>query len=187
MADLRTSFVTLEDASTQAGLPIHKALEGDAILNKNAHGALVAKDNSDNFKYLEVDPAGALKVSMGADYACLSDDGEDAAGSATYVTIASITLTVDKVYKDLEALVSSFRDSVFQVLWIDNEGDPGEVSTTLVSGVRVGAGDYNEMVHFACMEFTAGSTGTQKLLIQGKNLNALSAMSATLSIKEMAY
>jgi len=180
MADLRTSFVTLEDYTTQAGLPLHKALEGDSITSKNAHGALVAKDASDNFKYLEVDAAGNLLVAAATNYAGLSDDGEDAAGSATYVTIATITLTADKVYKDLEVLVSSFRDAVFQVIWNDDA-----TPNTLVSGIRVGAGTFNEMASFQGLEITAGSTGTQTLIVQGKNLNALSAMSATVSIKEM--
>ena len=186
MSDVRTSFIILEDASTQAGLPLHKALEGEAIAAKNAHGALVAKDSLANFKYLEVDDAGALKVSLGADYAGLSDDVEDAAGSATYVDLATITLQNDYLYYDVEALVSSFRDSIFQIVQVDDvSGTP--VETILASGIRVGAGAYNEMARFESMEFTAGSTGDCVLKIQGKNLNALSTLNATLSIKEKAY
>jgi len=181
MSDLRTVFVNLEDASTQAGLPLHKALEGDAILNKNAHGALVAKDSAENFKYLEVDDAGALKVSLGSAYACLSDSGTHA-GDTSYQTLATIALTTDKVYKDVEALVSCFRDTVFQIIHNDNG-----VPTILADGIRAGAGAYNQMARFECMEFTAGATGTQELLIKGKNTVVASTMDATVSVKEMAY
>jgi len=181
MADLRTSFVILEDVDTQAGVPLTSALEGVVIAGHNAHGAFVAKDSADKFKYLEIDDAGALKVSFGADYACLSDDGENA-GSTSYVDIITMALTASKTYYDLEALVSCFRDSIFQVIW-DNNGAP----TTLASGVRVGAGDYNEMVRFQCLEFVSGATGTQKLVIKGKNIQVASTMDATLSIKEKAY
>jgi hypothetical protein len=183
MADLRTCFVTLQDYTDQSGQPLTRALENDPIASRTAHGALVAKYNdsgTDKFRYLEVDSAGNLLVAAATNYAGLSDDGEDAAGSATYVTIATITLTADKVYKDLEVLVSSFRDAVFQVIWNDDA-----TPNTLVSGIRVGAGTFNEMASFQGLEITAGSTGTQTLIVQGKNLNALSAMSATVSIKEM--
>lgn len=181
MADLRTVFVNLEDASSQAGLPLHKALEGDAILNKNAHGALVAKDSEANFKYLEIDDAGALKVSLGSAYACLSDSGTHA-GDTSYQTLVTIGLTIDKVYKDVEALVSCFRDAVFQIIHM-NDGVP----TILADGVRAGAGQYNQMLRFECMEFTAGASGTQDLVIKGKNTVVASTMDATLSVKEMAY
>ncbi len=180
MADLRTSFVTLEDASSQAGLPIHKALEGDAIANKNAHGAFVAKKASDDtFKYLELTDQGALKVTIDEDYACLSADGTHA-GDTSYQTLATITLQADYVYRDLELLVSCFRDSIFQIIQSDNS-----VETVLSSGIRAGAGLYNQMTRFECMEFTAGSTGAQLLLIKGKNTVVASTMDATMSIKEI--
>jgi hypothetical protein len=182
MADLRTSFVTLEDPTTPfAGMPLHKALEGDPIASKNAHGALVAKFNdsgTDKFAYLEVDSAGNLLVATAANYAGLSNDGS-VAGNASYTQVAIITLTADKVYKDLEVLCSCFRDCIFQVIWNDDT-----TPTTLVSGIRVGAGTFNEMASFQGLEFTAGVTGTQSLEVKAKCLNALSDMSATVSIKE---
>lgn len=181
MADLRTSFIVLEDSATQAGLPMHKALEGELVANKNGHAAFVAKDSALKFKYLEVDDAGALKVSTGADYACLSDEGTNA-GSTSDVDLITLPLVAEKVYYDIEALLSCFRDSVFKIVW-SNDG----VETVLVPGVRVGAGDYNEMLRFQCMEFTAGATGVQSLIVRGKNLQVASTLDATISIKEKAY
>jgi hypothetical protein len=40
------------------------------------------------------------------------------------------------------------------------------------------------MASFQGLEFTAGATGTQSLEVKAKCLNALSDMSATVSIKE---
>jgi hypothetical protein len=180
MADLRTSFVTLEDIATEAGVPLSKALEGDDIADHNAHGALVAKDGDDKFGYLNLDDAGNLLATVAALTTSKKGDGETAAGSATYVTVATVALTASKVYKDLEVLVSSFRDAIFQVVQLN---DAAEV--VLVSGIRVGAGTFNQFAKLTGLEFTAGATGTQSLLIKGKNLNALSAMSATATIKEV--
>lgn len=72
-ADVRSSTPTLEDSSTQEGLPIHKALEGDAVLNKNAHGAFIAKKQiGSTFTYLLADEEGRLVTSaitgFGADF-----------------------------------------------------------------------------------------------------------------------
>jgi hypothetical protein len=182
MADLRTCFVTLQDYTDQSGQPLTRALEGDAIASRNAHGALVAKYNdagTDKFRYLEVDASGNLLVAAATNYAGLTDDGS-IAGNASFTQVVIITLTADKVYKDLEVLVSCFRDCIFQVIFNDDA-----VPTTLVSGIRVGAGTFNEMASFQGLEFTAGSTGVQTLEVKAKCLNALSDMAATVSIKEM--
>jgi hypothetical protein len=183
MADLRTCFVTLQDYTDQSGQPLTRALEGDAIASRNAHGALVAKYNdagTDKFRYLEVDAAGNLLVAAATNYAGLSGDAS-IAGNAAFTQVLAITLTVDKVYKDLEVLASCFRDCIFKVSQVDDA-----TTTVLVSGIRVGAGTFNEMASFQGLEFTAGSTGTQELIVEAKCLNALSDMSATVSIKEMA-
>ncbi len=180
MADVRSVFVNLEDYTTKEGTPLHKALEGDAIASKNAQGALVAKDSSANFKYLEIDDAGQLKVIGGYDYGYLHAKGTSV-GSATIVAIATITLTVDKVYKDLEFLGSCFRDTVFSIVQLDDTTE-----TILLDGIRVG----NSQLSFACelksLEFTAGASGTQSLILKALNLNALSTIDGAIGIKEMA-
>lgn len=179
MADVRSVFVNLEDSSSKAGLPLHKALEGEAIAAKNAQGALVAKDPSGNFKYLETDANGNLTVIAGYDYAALSDHGTNA-GNAAFQDIATITLTADKEYKSLEWLVSSFRDTVFQLVQIDDATE-----TVLIDGIRVGNALLTNSGKLEGLEFTAGSTGTQELVLRGKNLNATSTMDGVITIKEM--
>lgn len=180
MADLRTSFTVLEDSTTQAGVPLHKVVETDLAAGKNAIPALVAKNAAGELKYIKVNAQGELVVSLeSGDYALLSDSGTHA-GNAAYQDLVVIDLIASKTYRDLEVLVSCFRDAVFQVVHKDNATE-----TVLVNGVRCGAGSLNEMAKFIALEFVAGATGTQSLVVRGKNLNALSTMDATASIKEI--
>lgn len=181
MADVRTNFPVLEDASTQAGLPLHKVLEGDSSTGKNALASLVAADAAGNLQYMRVNQNNELIVSTESSisYALLSDSGSNA-GSLSYVDLVTIPLQNGLIYRELEALVSCFRDSVFQIVFVDNL-----VETLLVPGVRAGAGDYNGPLSFKTLEFTAGATGTQELIIRGKNINATSTLDAALTIKEI--
>lgn len=182
MADPRVSFPVLEDASTQAGLPLHKAVTGDASAARNAHAALVATDAAGNLQYPKVDSQRRLFVSPNVgDFANLSERGEHAAGSATFVTVtgALITLVADLVYQEVGLLVSCTRDAHFQVVQVD------DATETILADVMLEAGESVFGIVIPNLTFTAGSTGTQALKIVGKNLNALSALRATLSVTEV--
>lgn len=183
MADPRTSFSVLEDSSTQAGLPLHKVLEGDAYAAKNALPALVAKSGA-NLTYLSINPAtGALYVdTSGVTSICMkSPAGELAAGSATLVAVTSaeISLTVDMVYEDIAFVVSSRRDSLFQIVHQD------DATFTVLAEIIVGSGAYTEIGQLHCLSITAGSTGVQKLLVKAKNFEALSSLRATITASEV--
>lgn len=176
MSDPRTSFIVLEDSSSQAGLPLHKALEGEAIAAKNAHGALVAK-NGTNFAYLKVDPStGALLTTSEGATECKKANGELAAGSASLATVtgAVIPLTTDTVYEDIGFVVSSRRDSLFQIIWNDDGVE------TVIAEAIVGSGAPTFSAKLHCLSFTSGATGTQELKVVAKNFEALSSLRASL-------
>lgn len=181
MADLRTSFTVLEDATTQAGLPLHKVAQGDALAGKNAIAALIAKDPAGNLIYPVTNSLGELVVSTESSTAAalLSEDGTSV-GSASDADIVTLTLQNDMTYRELEAVVSCFRDAVFKIVHVDDA-----VTNILVPGVRCGAGSLNSVLNFKTLEFVTGSTGTQELKIIGKNLNALATMDGVLSVKEI--
>lgn len=168
MADTRTSFITLEDVSTQAGVPLHRALENDAAAGKNAHPALVYKDPSGNLRYGKVNATGEVVVSLEtAEVANLSDEG-GVSGTTSFQTIASITLQNDYVYKKIGFMGSCFRDAIFELVQIDDSaGTPVE---TVHQTFRVGAGLYNFAREIDNLEFTAGSTGVCVLRLRAKQL-----------------
>lgn len=181
MADLRTSFMIIEDSGTQAGVPLHKALEGDAIAAKNAHGALVAKNGS-NFAYLKVDPTtGALITTSEGSGVCNRAKGELSAGSSTLATVtgAVITLVAGAVYNEIGFIMACRRDSLFQIVWDDDGAE------TILAEVIVGSGAYTASSQLHCVSFTAGATGTQELKVVAKNFEALSSLRASITANQV--
>lgn len=184
MADLRPSVVVLEDDSTQEGVPLHRALEGDDPTGLNAQGALAFKDSSGNLVYPSLDASGRLPVTLDVTgQACLTDEG-GVAGSTSFQTLATITLTNDAVYNKIGFLGSCFRDCVYEVVFIDDvNGTPTE---TILATFRTTAhGQTTFAEELECLEFTAGSTGDQELRIRGKQLqNASSDIDGMISAFE---
>lgn len=180
MADVRTSFIILEDVSTQAGVPLHRANQGDAAAGKNAMPALIAKDASGNLQYPLVNGLRQLVVSTdGDDYAYLDANGK-VAGNAAFTDIATIPLDTSKEYEEMLIVIGCTRDAEYIVVWND-DGTP----TTLVQGPLVGAGDLSEAMPLKGIRFTSGASGTQELKLQAKCLNALSDMRGTIAVKEL--
>lgn len=184
MADVRTSFVPLEDVSSQAGLPLHKMVEGEATSGKNAQGALVAKDPSGNAIYLRTNLSNELLVaSNSASIANLSDEG-GVVGSTSFQTLAEIALQNDYVYQNLSFLGSCFRDAVYEVVQVDDTG--GTPVETIHATFRTGAGAYTCSENMDALTFTAGSTGTCVLRIRGKQLqNVASDVDGAIAIQEV--
>jgi hypothetical protein len=97
--------------------------------------------------------------------------------------VAEITLQASTVYKDLSWVASSFRDSVFRIVSVEDDGGT-PVETEQVQGIIAGSGALVSSGSLPNFEFTSGSTGVQKLKILAKNVSALSDMRATIAIKE---
>jgi hypothetical protein len=184
MADVRPSFVTLEDVSTGAGLPLHKALQGDTSVGKNSHPALVATDSGDLLRYLKVNANRELVVSLeSADLACLTAEG-GVVGSQSFQDLATITLANSAVYKQLAFMGSCFRDAVYEVVWVDDVG--GTDTETILATFRTDAGNTTHSDEFECAEFTSGGTGVQELRIRGKQLqNVPSDIDGMIAVKEV--
>ncbi len=180
MADVREVFTTLQDYTDGSGQPLHRALEGDDITSRNAHGALVAKNSADEFQYLLVNDLNELVVSLESGAYALLSNTDTHAGDITYQTVASITLQNDLVYKEVEIIASCYRDAKFQLILSDDA-----VETVLIEGMRVGAGSFNFSEQLKSLEFTTGLTGTQLLLLKGKNQNVISDMDGFLAVKEI--
>jgi hypothetical protein len=180
MADVRTASIILEDVSTQAGVPLHRANQGDAAAGKNALPALVAKDASGNLQYPLVNSLRQLVVSMNGDDVAYLDNNGKVSGSGSFVDVATITLDTAKDYEDMILIFGCTRDAEFIVIHND-DGTP----TTLAQGPLTGSGNLSEAFPLTGIRFTSGATGTQQLKVQGKNLNALSDLRATIAVKEL--
>lgn len=176
MANLRTSFAVLEDFSTGAGLALHNAVVGQTVVGKNALAGLVAQDPSNNFQYLNLDVSGNLKTVSVSSSACLSAAGS-APGASGMTTVATLTLTASKMYKEIAWIAGCSRDAEYQIVW-NNNGTP----VVVAEGIFVGAGCETSADSQECLSMTAGGTGTQELLLKAANLfGYTSDMKGTLS------
>lgn len=182
MADPREVFPILSDPSNDAGLSWHKVNQGDALAGKNAGAVLTARDAANNLRYLKLDSADRLLVSSNAgDTACLSANGELAAGNLalTLVTNASIDLQTDHEYEGIGFVVNCRRDSLYQLIWLD------DVTETVLAEIVTGAGAFTVVGELHCLAFTSGSTGVQKLYVKAKNFEVLSSLRATVTVTEI--
>lgn len=173
---------SLDAAGNTKVIVDHVDVEGDAAAGKEGLVAFAFKDSTGDLVLPQLNAAGALPVSAAVTSTRKkSTAGELAAGSATIanVTGASITLTASKVYYGISAVVCSRRDSLFQLVQVD------DATSTVLAECIVGAGQYSFEMLWPDMEITAGATGTQTLKIMAKNFEALSSLRATLTVNEV--
>lgn len=220
MADLRESFPTLQDSSTQEGksliarqegdaaaaqngsigfsfkdssgnviLPAldaagniavivdHQDQEGDAAAGKEGLVAFAFKDSTGDLVLPQLTAGGQIAVSFTEGLCYKSPAGELAAGSATLaaVTNAEITLSTSTSYGGIGFILSSRRDSLFQIIWQDDATD------TVLAEFIVGPGQYTINGELHCLKITTGASGTQKLKVKAKNFEALSSLRATIT------
>lgn len=137
-ADFRPSFPPLEDYTTSEGMPLHRALEGDSTSLRNAHGAFVAKKESDGtFIYMLTDDEGRLITSaitgFGADF--------------TFGDVASTT-TAQKVVRRTtynEQTVNAQRS--FSSANANDDGSPAGTGARTLKFIyydQTGAGPFSE-------------------------------------------
>lgn len=114
-------------------------------------------------------------------FGTVTGDGKRArgtvAGNASLTTVVSLTLATNKVYENLDFIVSCFRDALFQVILSDNGVE------TVIADALCGPGQLSFHGNLSEAEIATGATGTQLLLIKAQNQNALSDFRASLSVK----
>jgi hypothetical protein len=182
MAEVKEVFPIVADFATEAGESLHSIQEGVAPSTRRGSIGFAFKDSSGNVVLPQLDSEGKLPVTSEGAGIEVAANGELAAGSLSMadITGATLTLTADAEYNNLQFVVSSFRESVFHLVQID------DATTTILARVRVGPGQYTFLWNGGKRKIVAGSTGTQTLKIQGQNLDKASAMSADLSAVEIA-
>lgn len=167
MAELTASFRTLEDISTAAGVPLHKAVEGDVAAGKNSHGVLPCKRTDTGvLRYIPLNPNDAIPVTFDTTgQASLHDEG-GVTGSTSFQTLAELTLVNDAVYKEIGAFGSCSRETILELVQIDDSaGTPVE---TIHWTFRASSSAPNEGKEWKNLSFTAGSVGICLLRLRAK-------------------
>lgn len=184
MSDLRPLFATLEDTGTNAGAVLAKVQQGDSPAAKNGSIALAFRDSSGNLVLPQLSPDGALPVTFDAGTTIRGADA-NIAGSATFVTVTELTLTLGEIYTQIGGIVSCARDALYQMVYVDDaSGTPVE---SILHSCIVGPGQYSFKMELGLDRLdTSAGTGVQKLVIKAKNLNALSDFHASIVANELA-
>ena len=183
MSDPRASFATLED-STGVGVPLAKAIDATtAVAGLNGQIGFAFKDSSGNAIMPQLLANGKIAVDTeNSSGTPLKSRVVNSSGSATPVTLASITLTASKVYVNVQFQVACRKGGFFQVIFTDN-GTPN-----ILFDVVLDAGQYTFSGMFSQEKFTAGATGAQTLTIVGNNWGSggnLSALYSSLAVLEL--
>jgi len=185
MADIREIFPIIENTSTNAGEALGRRQEGEAGAAINGLIGFSFKDSSGDVILPSLNVDGALPVTLDAG-TTLRANGELVAGSTSLVDItsATITLTLGKKYTKISAVVSSRRDTLFQIVHVDDDG--GTPTETVLLEAVVGSGQFSfKMALDLDLLDTAGGAGIQILKIKGQNFNVSSSMRAGLSTNEV--
>lgn len=180
MAELRESFPTLENVATQEGVAFGARVEGNAAAGVQGAIGFSFKDAAGNVVLPTLDAAGRLPIALDAAGNGKRARGQNSSGSASQVTIATMTLVANKRYENIHVLVSCYRDATYQLIWNNNGTEE------VLADLRVGPGHFTTSIDLGDMEIQAGATGTQQFLLKAINENALSALSGTVSCKELS-
>lgn len=172
----------LEDSSN-VGVPLIKALEGDTYAGKAAHGVLNHKNAAGEWRYPKVNDNDEIIVSLeSADIACLHDSAK-VTGGTTEQQVIEISLVAGNTYRKPSFSCSNFRQTEFRVVYIDDPtGTPAETElfTALVSP------NMTSFAHeFSCISFAAPATDPV-LRVYGTNKDVASDLRAAISIEELS-
>lgn len=181
MAHIRESFPILEDAVTKVGEALHKSQNGDASAGKVGLTGWVFKDSNGNLVHPTLTPEGKLPVDFqGAGVPKSASSNGEVTGALTLTTICEVDLTADKTYGKISARGSCFKEAIFYLVQVD------DATENIIGHCIVGAGAYSAPIDLGATEFTAGSTGTQKLILKAKNLTKESDFLGSLACLEFA-
>jgi len=185
MADLTPLFRILKVDGTEAGEAPTSRIEGDVAAGKVGLIAFSYKDSAGNVVLPQLTAAGAIVVdTSGAAGACISGQAQAIAGSTvSFQDVITLVLALTKNYSGLEFSTSCFRNTLWEIVRIDDVGGT-PVEVKVWTGIT-GPGQFTVCCNLDCGNFdTIGNTGVQNLVLRGKNLNNESDLHGYLAIKE---
>jgi len=184
----REVFNILEGEVDKLGYALTKSNEGDSPTAKDGATVFAFKDTDGNLVLPQLNPEGAIVVTTDAGTTKRNRTKVIAGGVTlnTRTLVASIPLTVEKVYNKLSSIVTCSRFTSWEVVYVNDDGGlPTE--TILLDGIT-GAGAYTAKLALEVDQFdTIGGTGNQVLKVYAKiEDNKTSDLMASVSVNEIA-
>lgn len=143
--------------------------EGAASSGVDALVSMIAKDLTGALKYLKVNADGELITSSESAGTPVFGDDVVTGVLNTATTVVTLALTVDKVYEKIEFAASNSFPTVWEIIWNNNAA----LTTLLTISTGSGKNHIKELMQY--ISFTAGSTGTQQLLLKGTQLQGVAS------------
>ena len=159
---------------------------GEAASGVDSLPALTAIDPSGNLQYLNLNADGELVISNQPQGTILSGNATHTmAALTTYEEVLAITLAAGEIYESLDLVLCATREMLWKVYNVDDYG--GAPVETEIAQFLTGSGQYTVDKRFPDLQFTAGSTGVQKLVIKAYQLyGALTDAHATATVFQKA-
>lgn len=191
MSHEREVFPILENIENEKGEVVHRLNEGDRPVaddlttKKNGLIGFSFKDKDGRVVLPQLNNEGAIPISMDPG-TTIRGRGEDADGdSTTKMVLVDLTLTADRIYTKLSAIGSCFRDTEFEIVLVEDEGEVGEVETILGSFLT-GPGQFTTKFGLEIDEFNTDSlVGILKLKLRAININRESKTMGSMSVNEI--
>jgi hypothetical protein len=151
-------------AEDNAGLLRHLCVrdELEAASGACAQPVLAGKNPSGQLVFLNLDADGSLVITDEAAGTVRSaSSGVTVATIGAEQEVVKLTLTADKEYRLPQWMISSTQEVLWRLVWND-DGSPTELARLLTD-----VGDVAEEPAIKLASFTAGSSGTQELIVYG--------------------
>ena len=191
MSHERESFPILEDIETEIGAVLHKANEGDRPVaddlttKKNGMIGFSFKDKDGRVVLPQLNNEGAIVVALDTGDTIRGHGQNDTGDKVSKMELVDLTLTADRSYNKLSAQGSCFRNTEFEVVLVEDEGQPGE-SETILGNFLCGPGQFTTKWNLEIDEFnTTGFAGVCKLKLRAINLNRESKTMGQISCNEI--
>ena len=164
MAETRETFTIVEDTDGEGQALLARTDGGQLASAGNHMGVLAFKSNAGNDVKPTLNVDGTLPVSFNAGTPDSASGFVALAALNTEEDVVAITVAVNDVCQANMAMGSAFQDMVW-VLYHDDDGSLNELAR-----FATGAGDFSHSTELANIQFTAGATGTQRMVLRATQL-----------------
>jgi len=177
MADLEEVFKTLVDESTGAGEALVSRVEGEAGAAQAGSIGFAFKDSSGNVILPALTADGKIPVDTESAAGTIIRGNATVAGTGGVASdVVVLTLTVNEVYNMADYMGAASRIAKWEIVLDDNG------SETVLDTFITGPGQFSFSKNPKNLEFSAGATGTQQLILRGTALFAGTDLHGRISI-----
>ncbi|MCP3684545.1 MAG: hypothetical protein GY861_17910 [bacterium] len=177
MAETRETFTIIENGSAE-GQPLLSRQDGvTSAATGNHAGVLAYKDSGGNDVKPQLSAAGQVPVTFASGTPASGSASVTMAALSTEQDVVSVAVAVNDVVEANMAMGSAFQP----MLWVLYHNDDSTLNE--LARFVTGPGDFSHSTALSNINFTAGASGTQELVLRATQLRgALTDAHGTISL-----